>query len=71
MNFSVYNRFNTMCFQGHTAYFNPTTGNHDLVQTNTGHWGAFSPSHEMRHFELMRDSQMRSPRRFLLVKNRV
>ena len=37
--FGSYNRFNTMVFQGHTAYLNPATGNYDLVQTNTGHWG--------------------------------
>ena len=37
--FGSYNRFNTLCFQGHTAYYNPASGNYDLVQTNTGHWG--------------------------------
>ena len=39
MSFGTYNRFNTLVFQGHTAYFNVATSNYDLVQTNTGHWG--------------------------------
>lgn len=34
MSFGSYNRFNTMCFQGHQAMFNPTSRTYDLVQQN-------------------------------------
>jgi hypothetical protein len=37
--FGSYNRYNTLCFQGHQAMFNVATRNYDLVQLNTGHWG--------------------------------
>lgn len=37
--FNSYNRYNTLCFQGHQAMFNPASKNYDLVQANTGHWG--------------------------------
>ena len=30
---------NTECFQGHQSMFNPNTKLHDIVTTNTGHWG--------------------------------
>jgi len=30
---------NTICWQGHQVMFNPATNSHDLVVTNTGHWG--------------------------------
>jgi hypothetical protein len=42
MSFGSYNRFNTMCFQGHQAMFNPTSRTYDLVQQNSGHWGSRS-----------------------------
>jgi hypothetical protein len=38
--FNSYNRYNTLCFQGHQAMFNPGSQNYDLVQANTGHWGS-------------------------------
>ena len=40
LQFGSYNRYNTLCFQGHQAMFNPATKNYDLVQQNTGHWGS-------------------------------
>ena len=33
------NRYNTMCFAGHYAMYNPQTQRYDLVHTNTGHRG--------------------------------
>jgi hypothetical protein len=33
------NRYNTLCFQGHQATYNPNNGMFDLVTINTGHFG--------------------------------
>ena len=33
------NRYNTLCFQGHQAAFNPVSQRYDLTTENTGHKG--------------------------------
>ena len=43
------NRYNTLCFSGHQAMFNPVSQRFDLVQENTGHRGAFeAPTRGLR-----------------------
>jgi hypothetical protein len=37
--FGSYNRFNSLCFQGHQAMYNTMSGAYDVIQQNTGHWG--------------------------------
>ena len=37
--FSTYSKWNTLCYQGHQAMYNPQTHQFDAVIENTGHWG--------------------------------
>jgi hypothetical protein len=38
--FSTYSKWNTLCYQGHQAMYNPSTRQFDAVIENTGHWGS-------------------------------